>query len=414
MNKKFYNIVLFLLALSSQIFASGNIYSRYGIGDLHFSYSARRLAMGELGIATRDFDYLNSLNPASWTQLRLTRFETGATFKGNNISSNEGEAFHSQTIFSGLMLGFPIDYSNGISFVAGLLPYSNVDYELSFNETNPLVNDYQLLYSGNGGIQKAVLGLSYKLPFDVSFGATLDYYNGQINHSTKIVFDQEAAYKNAAFTKQYSYSGIGYTFGLISSDMAPLIGLESIKDLRFGITYTGGKDLSTDTLEISTTLLGDISTSTGEVKTSIPNRFGAGISFKWTDDYLFQFDYVYQPFSKFSSNNVVSKQLRDMMKISAGVEYRNPDFRSQSFWEQVMLRGGLSYEQTQYTFNGKGIDQLSVYAGFSMPLSFDNTLDFAFQYGKRGTMENNLIKENIYKFSITLSIGELWFIRQDR
>lgn len=103
-----------------------------------------------------------------------------------------------------------------------------------------------------------------------------------------------------------------------------------------------------------------------------------------------------------------------MTKISFGMEYRNPDFRSQSFWEQIMLRLGLSYEQTQYEINGNGVDQYSIYTGFSVPLSFDNTLDFGFQYGKRGTTESNLIKENIFKFSVSLSVGELWFLRQDR
>jgi hypothetical protein len=79
-----------------------------------------------------------------------------------------------------------------------------------------------------------------------------------------------------------------------------------------------------------------------------------------------------------------------------------------------MLRVGFSFEQTQYVFNGKGIDQYSLYTGFSLPLDFDNTLDVGFQYGKRGTKENNLLSENFYKFSITLSIGELWFIQTER
>jgi hypothetical protein len=49
-----------------------------------------------------------------------------------------------------------------------------------------------------------------------------------------------------------------------------------------------------------------------------------------------------------------------------------------------------------------------------MPLAFDNSIDFGFQFGKRGTKDNGLILENIYKFNVTLSIGELWFVRTDR
>jgi len=412
---RIYKYLLVQLLLAIQIFASGNsIYTRFGIGDLNHSYSARRLALGELGIGIKDFDYLNGLNPAGWTQLRLTRFETGLVMDGNNISSNAGSAFHSKTIFSGLMFGFPIDRQYGISFVAGLLPYSKVNYELSFSNNDPLVGDHELVYSGNGGLYKGIVGVSYNLPFDFALGVSLDYYNGQINYESSITFDQGSTYRDAAFTRQYTYNSLGFTTGLISSNLASLFNSNLIKDLRIGIIYSSGSNVTTDTLDISTTLLGEISTSSAEVITKIPHRLGAGLSFKLTDSYLFMLDYIYQPMSKYKRNNYRENNFRDMTKISFGMEYRNPDFRSQSFWEQIMLRLGLSYEQTQYEINGNGVDQYSIYTGFSVPLSFDNTLDFGFQYGKRGTTESNLIKENIFKFSVSLSVGELWFLRQDR
>lgn len=413
--KRINKYVLLLILLSSQIFATGNnIYTRYGLGDLNYSFSARRMALGELGIGIKDFDYLNGLNPAGWTQLRLTRFETGFVMDGSKISSDAGSSFHSKTIFNGLMLGFPIDREYGISFVTGLAPYSKVSYELSFDNNDELVGNHNLIYSGDGGLYKGIVGLSYNLPFDLALGISLDYYNGHINYQSSITFDQASTYRDAAFTRQYTHNGLGFTVGLISSNLASIFSSDILKDLRLGIVYSSGSNITTDTLDISTTILGDISTSSGEVTTKLPERFGVGLSFKLTDSYQFLLDYLFQPMSKFSRNNYKVSNLRDMMKISFGMEYRNPEFRSQSFWELMMLRIGLSYEQTQYEINGKGIDELSVYTGFSMPLSFDNTIDFAFQYGVRGTTENKLLKENIYRFSVTLSVGELWFLRQDR
>jgi len=85
-----------------------------------------------------------------------------------------------------------------------------------------------------------------------------------------------------------------------------------------------------------------------------------------------------------------------------------------TFWEQIILRAGLSYEQTQYLIYGKGINQYSVSLGVSLPLSNENTLDFGLMYARRGTKELNLLQEDIIKLGIGFSLGELWFLRQDK
>lgn len=413
--QKIKKYILLSVLLQANLFASGgSVYSRFGLGDFYYSYSARRMAIGELGIAAVDYDYLNFLNPASWSKLRLTRIETGIIYNGNNISSNASSVYHAQTIFTGFMFGFPINHENGISFTVGILPFSNVDYDVNVDETNQSVDSYKMTFSGKGGLSKALVGLSYKLPFNFAIGTSLDYYVGKITHQSSVEFQSGSNFRNGSFQDEYSYGGIGFTVGLISSNIAPIIGLEKLNDFRIGLTYSNSSKINADTVNNSSTIIGTIKNSSGKITAKLPYRIGAGISFIWSKDYLFLIDYLYQPFSSYTQNDIHINELRDLQKVSLGMEYRKAELRSQSFWEQVMLRGGISYEQTQYQINGKGINQLAVYTGFSIPLGFDNTLDFAFQFGKRGTKENNLLSEKIYKFSITLSIGELWFVRQER
>jgi len=154
-------IVILLILLPAQVLPSGgSIYSRFGLGDYYFSFSARRLALGELGIATTDIDYLNYLNPASWNKMRLSRFETGIITHGNGISSNNSSVFHVQTIFSGMMFGFPIDRELGFSFAAGIVPYSNVNYDVTYDDTDPIGGSFTTGYKGNGGLSKAFLGFA--------------------------------------------------------------------------------------------------------------------------------------------------------------------------------------------------------------------------------------------------------------
>lgn len=416
MIKKIITLFAIILSLSVESFAGGgSVYSRFGLGDYYYSFSARRMGFGELGIATTDYDYLNYLNPASWSKLRLTRFETGLIYNGTKISSNSESVFHSQTIVAGAMIGFPISEDHGISFTAGITPYSNVNYEISGEEQNSnLIDPYNSVYSGEGGITKAFAGVSYRLPFDISLGAAFEYYTGKIQYKTSIEFNDTSDFRDASFRTDYSHKGVGFSLGLISNNLANIFGVENLKDVRLGLIFSSSTKLTTDTTNISSTIIGDVVSSGGTLKTELPYRLGIGLSFKWTDDYLFLLDYLRQPLSELKRHGVSSTQMRDFQKFSFGVEYRNAEARSQSFWAHIMLRGGISYEQLQYVINGKELNQLSFFTGFSVPLGFDNTLDFAFQYGKRGTTDNNLLKENIYKFSITLSIGEFWFIRTDR
>jgi hypothetical protein len=85
-----------------------------------------------------------------------------------------------------------------------------------------------------------------------------------------------------------------------------------------------------------------------------------------------------------------------------------------SYWEQIMLRFGLSYEESQYTYFGNDINQYSVFGGFSLPLSYENTIDFGVEYSIRGTTEANLLKENFLRINLGLSFGDIWFQRYEK
>ncbi len=126
------------------------------------------------------------------------------------------------------------------------------------------------------------------------------------------------------------------------------------------------------------------------------------------------FDFVNQNFSEYTVGGVKSAYLRDLRRYSLGFEYRHNSGRFGSTWEQIIWRAGLSYQESQYKVNGKGIDELAAYAGFSFPMGVDNSIDFGFKYGIRGTTDNNLVKENIFSAIITINFGDLWFIRPER
>ena len=105
--------------------------------------------------------------------------------------------------------------------------------------------------------------------------------------------------------------------------------------------------------------------------------------------------------------------MRSFNKLSLGFEYRPVKNPGNSFWEQIIWRAGLSYEGTQYLVSNEGINQYSISGGLSMPISNENTLDLAVQYSMRGNKDLNLIKENVIRISVGISLGELWFVRRE-
>ncbi len=408
--------ILFLLIvcqISILAQGSGSIYSRFGLGEDFHSFSARRLGMGELGFALSDQDYLNYSNPASLNMLGFTRIETGIIFKGIDASNSKSSAFHGQSVHAGAIMGFPVSHSNGIGVAFGLVPLTNVAFNVTSTESNPLVGKFNQNYSGDGGLSKLFIASSYRLPFGFSLGASLDYYTGKITHETVLEFTDSTSYQGAIFTKEYLFRGLGVTTGIISSNLAPVFGIEALKDFRFGISYTPSAGIFADTSSISTTYIGSYSNDARTVDVKMPAKLGIGAYINLNKNYSFTLDYYSQSYSKFSIGGVTDPSLSDVSKFSLGFEYR-PEVRFDSYWDQIMYRAGISTEKLPYKANGVEVNQFSVYAGLSLPLGYENTIDLGFQYGRRGTTDNNLVKENIYKLYVTISLGDLWFIQTER
>ena len=206
-------------------------------------------------------------------------------------------------------------------------------------------------------------------------------------------------------------TGFGTTLGLISSNLAREFRIGGISDLRIGFTYNFVGNLDTDSIFTQTSLsLVDTVTNT-KADMKIPARFTGGISFALEEEYNFYLDFLFQPMSQYSFNGQPDQNLKDAIKYNANFEYKPRRQVGMTTMEQIIWRFGLSYEQTQYTYNGQDINQYSVYGGLSYPLGIDNTIDFAVEYSNKGTTDNNLLHENAIKIYLGLSFGELWFLQ---
>lgn len=416
MNKAVLTIFSFLIFISCVVNAQSNSpYTRTGIGDVIYSYSARSLSLGHSGSAMVNKDYITTTNPASWASLNKTRIEFSFVYNGVSISNSNNSKYYSNGDFKGFTFAFPVSEEQGVGVAMGLIPYSRMNYLVVRDQEaiSPSNSDYTETYEGKGGLSKLFIGGSYKLPYDLLFGGTLEYLFGNLKYTSKIEFANASAFP-AEFEKIYAPTGFATSLGLISPDLSGLVNSESISNLKLGVSANFISELNTDTslTSLSSTILDTL--GIGVTKMNVPTKISAGATVTISNKYTFNLDYFYQRWRDYKLSGIRSANLKNAQKVSLGFEYRSPATRGMSYWEQIMLRFGLSYEQSQYTYYGRDINQYSVFGGFSLPISLENTIDFAVEYAIRGTTEANLLQEKFIRLNLGLSFGDLWFQRYEK
>jgi hypothetical protein len=407
-------IILLFFACSFSLAQNSSTYSRLGIGDFVYSYSGRSLGMGESGVALSDDNFIGIINPAGWHSLTRTRVEFGGNYNGLFLSNNSLKKYYSETEFTGFTFGFPISRQYGIGAAIGIVPFSNISYKASnYNSAESGITGSKISYEGTGGLSKMFIGTSYTLPIDVSIGATLDYYFGNLKYSSLVDLDGTGSYQTK-FLRDYRPNGIGTTVGVIGPNLSNIFDSKHITNFRIGIAANIFSKLSTDTLLTYSSPILDDTIASGAVKMDIPTRITAGVNLELNKNYRFNLDYTFQPFQNYTFNGAKFANLRNITRFNSGFEYKPQIDIGATFWEQISWRAGLSYEQTQYKVNGTGINQFSVSGGLSLPLGIANSLDLAIEYSVRGTTDMNLLKENIIKLGVGISFGEIWFIRHEK
>ncbi|MDQ3047676.1 MAG: hypothetical protein M3R27_09025 [Bacteroidota bacterium] len=141
-------------------------YSRYGIGDLSGKGYSQGFALGGTHIAMQNDStqmfFINSGNPASYSNIRLTTIELGANYVRNRLESTAFNKTINNASLGYISLAFPLKKWWGASI--GLVPYSSVGYNISDRQEIYQVGTVDFLYEGTGGVNQVYFGNGIK-PF---------------------------------------------------------------------------------------------------------------------------------------------------------------------------------------------------------------------------------------------------------
>jgi len=407
------NVLVLLVVVNSSLAQVGTSspYSRFGLGDLQGTVFPEYNALGGGVTALSDLNSINPYNPATFSYgPNSFLLSTGGMHKTTNMQNASENQITNNSAFSHLTIAFPISKKIGASL--GMLPYSNIGYELNSRET---IYNADLMYSGDGGISKVYFGGAYKLTNELSVGANASYLFGGLNRRKKVVYDDESFF-NSRSNSKINLQGYYYEVGLlykknISENKELTIGLTAndnseirgkISELVETFEYSGVFELPKDTFE-NTTEWGYV---------TLPRYISAGITYREGKRMLLVVDYSLQNWAEYRLFDE-SDNLNNSMKISGGIQY-TPEYNSVTkYYKRMQYRLGTSYYNTPLQFDNNQLTDKSISFGIGIPVKRSRTkYDLSVTLGERGTTENNLLKEQYIKFGLSVSYNGLWFIKR--
>jgi hypothetical protein len=131
-------------------------YTMFGLGELQPIGFFNHTSMGTIGRVIREENQFSISNPASYSALKFAKFEYGASaeFISQQTATEENE--YAQGRFNYLALGMPLSESKNRGFSFGIIPYSNVGYEMLYAG---MEDSTDVIYSfeGQGGLNQFYL-----------------------------------------------------------------------------------------------------------------------------------------------------------------------------------------------------------------------------------------------------------------
>lgn len=427
-------LLVFIACFAIQSYAqegTASPYSFFGIGSLKFKGTVENRSMGGLSIY-KDSIHINLRNPATYggnnidfyqKESRPVKFSVGGSHTSSNLESNNSSDRIQSSSFDYLALSIPI---GKLGFGFGLLPYTSVGYKLENSNPNGTINTR---FNGSGGLNKAFLSVGYQLTKGLSVGVDANYNFGNIENNTlefRYNNEGEPLQTQSKESNRSDLSGLNFNIGLHYQTM-----ITDKLELQSALTYSPKSDITSRNERFFNTLTINANTGSEFVintidadleainldKTSLtlPSKFTIGAGIGEPRKWFAGIDYTSQKTSEFSNPLYTNTgtTYEDSSALSIGGFYI-PKYNSfTSYWQRVVYRAGVRFENTGLNINNQSIKEFGMSFGVGIPVGtiFSNA-NLGVEIGQRGTTNANLIKENFVNFQLSLSLNDRWFKRR--
>lgn len=400
--------------------SSASPYSFFGIGEENITKTVEEINMGEASVASYSSYQLFLSNPASLAMLSYTTYDLGLANRTLKVTDANNSERSSATALSYLVLGVPIGDKAGFAF--GLQPNTNTGYSLlqQISDISNTVVESNLFF-GNGGTNRLFFQFGKKINKFASVGLESNFIFGHISNNILNRRD------NVIFASQHEINSnvSGYSFKFGAQYHKPL---KNYKDLELSIGATA--ELSSSYNNRGNELLFSLINNpdgviiprdtiannpfTGTIKNPYKSTVGIGVGkpYQWN----LSLEYGYKgalSFTGGSLNNNNNITYKSANRLSLG-GYYTPNFNSVvNYWDRVTYRAGLKFNQSGLSVNNTDVNEFGISFGVGMPMGKElSTFNLGMELGKRGTINNGLVKENYLNLRLGLTLNDKWFSKR--
>lgn len=393
-------------------------YSRYGLGDKVPGMNILNRGMGGVSAAYSDFQSVNFINPASYSQLKLTTFDFGLEIDSRTIRSiDPPKKFNGVSpIISYVQIGIPLTKNWGMNF--GLKPVTRINYSID-RRSSTSFDSLHTRFEGDGGTNEVFFGTGYKIG-NFSLGANLGYLFGSKNYHTYTTILPDSInpfHYRSNHTNQVNFGGFVVNGGIqYNQKLGKTLSLQLGAYGNMQTEMKASEDVIVETF--SETANGNVridsifSRTDDEGKLQYPASYGAGMILKNGERWLLGVDYSAAKWSQYRLFNV-QDNVQDSWKLSVGGQvipnYLNP----RSYWGRVAYRAGFSFGKDYVAADGD-LDMFTFSLGLGLPMRRPNysnqvsMINTSLEFGQRGNKEN-IVKENFFRLSFGLTLSDIWF-----
>ncbi|MCO6500343.1 MAG: hypothetical protein J5I47_08210 [Vicingus serpentipes] len=418
-------VVLFSVVAIEAQNTTNSPYSKYGIGILRPDGFTQSRAMGGIGVGLRSYKDINIINPAAHAALTITTFEVGVTNNALSLTDGTETQFKNNTYIDHLSFGIPIIMNKwGMGF--GVLPYSSIGYKFEDVFDDPYAGAVTHRREGKGGVNKAYLTNAVQFNLDsnslIAVGVNGFFYFGNSEHVTNTAFGDLQNGYNVLSVQEFSVADFGAEIGSQYQKSFKNEKNEQFK-LILGVTYGMDRKLKSRYSEF----ISSYHSSTGEYAdtisliddvraiTQLPGQYGVGISLQKNNKWTIGIDYRSSNWGAIASNSGVFKY-NSNYSLAAGAEWIPKYDAFSNYLKRVAYRFGARYNTSYIMINDEDLTEYGITFGMGLPIrrqeSAIPSLNFGFEYGKRGQSKNGLIEETFFNFSVGLTINDRWFIKR--
>lgn len=405
-------------------------YTLFGLGELQGRHFFNQASMGSIGLGMREENEFSLSNPASYSALKFSKFEYGSSLDLVSQRTISKENEYSSGKFNYLFVGVPLSEKHNRGLAFGMLPYSNVGYNIT-SETIEDSIDVVYSFEGTGGLNHAFAGYGMEVTDGLSLGVNLGYVFGNIKQSKDKRYDDSKDIFSFRDITDVRYNGFAVDFGVqyygqtkggidyvIGGNYRPETKLKSNSN-RVLRTYNASGNFFIDSI---------LNTEGEEREITIPTQIGAGFTIGKQGSWLLGADYTTADWSSFESADQQTN-FKALSKYSLGgyLQFADETDKLQlkgekftHFLKTIRYYWGVNYQEGYFDVNGESIDELGISFGLGLPVMREKTLaegripvvsriTIGAEYVTRGTTDNELIQEDYVKLRLGLSLSDKWF-----